>query len=51
MARSPAEVSMRRHSPQLTEREQLSSDTTRFSSTTESYRAMNRQLEKKPGRI
>lgn len=50
MERSPAEVSMRRHSPQPADRE-LSSETTRFSRTTESYRARKRQLEKKPGSI
>lgn len=51
MERSPAEVSMRRHSPEPADLEQLSSDTTRFTRTTESYRARKRQFEKKPGSI
>lgn len=51
MERSPAEVSMGRHSLWPAEREQLRRDTTRRTSTTESYRARKRQLEKNPGRI
>lgn len=51
MERSPAEVSMGRHSLGPAEREQLRHDTTRRTSTTESYRARKRQLEKNPGRI
>ncbi|TNN84980.1 Neurexin-3a-beta [Liparis tanakae] len=51
MARSPAEVNIRRHSPEPADREQLSRDTARFTRTTESYRARKRQLEKKPGSI
>ncbi|PWA16356.1 hypothetical protein CCH79_00004474 [Gambusia affinis] len=51
MERSPSDVSMRRHSPQPAERDRLSRATTRFTSTTESYRARKRQLEKKPGKI
>ena len=51
MERSPAEVSMRRHSPEPADLEQLSSDTARFTRTTESYRARKRQFEKKPGSI
>lgn len=52
MERSPAEVNIGRHSPDAAELVlQLSSDTTRFTSTTESYRARKRQLEKKPGSI
>lgn len=42
---------MRRHSPELVDLEQLSSDTARFTRTTESYRARKRQFEKKPGSI
>lgn len=54
MERSPAEVSMGRHSPEpaaAADLEQRSSDTTRRTSTTESYRARKRQFEKKPGSI
>lgn len=51
MERSPAEVSIRRHSPEPADLEQLRKDTARFTSTTESYRARNRQFEKKPGSI
>lgn len=49
MERTPAVVNMRCHSPG--EPEQLRSDTTRLTSTIESYSTKNRQLEKKPGNI
>lgn len=51
MARRPAEVSMGRHSAEPVDLEGLSSDAKRFTSTTESYSARKRQLEKNPGRI
>ena len=51
MERSPAEVNMRRHSPEPPDLELLSSATTRFTSTTESYRTRKRQFEKNPGSI
>lgn len=51
MERSPAEVNMRRHCSEPADLERLRRDTMRFTSTVESYRARNRQLEKKPGSI